>query len=169
MGGDLNASGPRQRRRAHPAAHAANTHEIGHDVVAGFGADRFVKDARPIKIFAELHRRLEFAGELRVAGEVVVNDRLLEPVESLVVERVAARQRIAESESLVEIDHELDVIARAIATLADRREVVGEALAAEPKLQGLEAALRDKLACFLRQSVDAFEPETVAVVSGDRP
>src|SRR6516162_4805310 len=141
MGGNLNASRARHRSGAQPAADAADAHEIGHDVIAGTGADRLVKDARPVEIFAKLHRLLELADKLRIAGEVVVDDRLLEPVKALIVERVAPRQRIAEREPLVEIDHELDVMAGGVAHLADRREVVGEAVAAETKLQCREAAL----------------------------
>src|SRR2546428_9292726 len=43
----------------------------------------------------------------RSPGEVVVGDRLLQPVEPLVVERVTAMERLPQREPLVEIDHEL--------------------------------------------------------------
>ena len=82
-------SSARHRGGAQPAAHAANAHEIGHDVIPGAGADRLIENARPVEVFAELHRRPKLA-ELRVAGKIVVDDRLLEPVEGLIVERGTA-------------------------------------------------------------------------------
>ena len=51
---------------------------------------------RTVEILAELDGRVQLAGKLRVAVDIAVRDGLLEPIEPLVVQPVAARERIAE-------------------------------------------------------------------------
>ena len=166
--GDLHTRRGRDRGAAQPAADAADPHQVRHHVVAGARRDRLVHVARPVEILAELHGRIELAGELRVARNVVVGDRLLEPVQALVVERVAAVQRVAERQTLVEVDHQLTVFARSLADLADRCEVVAEPVAAEPELESPEAAFGDQLCGFACERRHVDQPQAVAVVGRHR-
>jgi hypothetical protein len=84
------------------------------------------KSPRAIEVLAELYGSLELARELRVAREVVVRNRLFEPIESLIVTGVPPAQRVAESEALVEVDHQLDVLANGAAHRFDGGEVVSQ-------------------------------------------
>src|SRR5215831_19534287 len=96
--------------------------------------------ARAVEVFADLQWRPQFARELRITRQIIVDDRLLEPIKPRIVERVTARQGIAEGKPLVEIDHQLDVVAGAFANRADGGKVIGEPVAPEPKLEALELA-----------------------------
>ena len=100
----------------------------------------------------------------RVAREIVVRDRLFEPVETLIVEGVAAVQRVAEAEALVEVDHQLDVLANGVAYRLDGGDVVGEALPSETQLQTLKLAFGNKCCRLLAEFVDRREPKAVAVI-----
>src|SRR5262249_25543793 len=102
---------------------------------AGPGLEGLVERARPVEVLAELHRRHELAGQPGIALEVVVDDRLLEPVEALVVQRVAAKERIAEREPLIEVDHQLDLLAGGLAHRSNRGEIVRETLPSETQLE----------------------------------
>jgi hypothetical protein len=53
---------------------------------------------------------------------------------------VTPLQRLAEIESLVEIRHQVHVVADRPADRFERRDVVGEPVAAEPQLESREAA-----------------------------
>src|SRR5262245_16988470 len=117
---------------AKPAGHAADAHEVRHDQISRACCQCLGQRARAVEIFAELYRRRQFACELGVAGQIVVRDRLLEPEEVLLVERVTAMQRVAETQSLIEIDHQFDVCSNSAANGPDGREVVFEPLAPEP-------------------------------------
>src|SRR5438034_10931196 len=95
---------------------------------------------RPVEILPELHGRCQLASVLSVACEIVIDNRLLEPVEALPVERVTAVQGIAEAEALVEIHHQLDVRAGRAAHRFYRGEIVSQFVAAQAQLEALEAA-----------------------------
>ncbi len=88
--------------------------------------------ARSIEILPELHGRCQLPGELCVACEIVISNWFLEPVEALPVERVTAVQCIAETEALIEIDHQLDIRADRSAHSLYRREIVSQSVAAQP-------------------------------------
>ena len=77
-------------------------------------------------------------------------------------------QRVAEAQALIEIDHQLDVVADGRAHGVDRREIVGQPVAAEPQLQPVEAALGDELQRFVAERRDVGQPEPVAVVGRHR-
>ena len=56
--------------------------------------------------YADLDRRFQLCGELGIAVEIVVDDRLFDPVEAKIVDGVAALQRFAQMQTLVEVDHQ---------------------------------------------------------------
>ena len=87
--------------------------------------------ARPVEILADLDRRLELGGEAGIALEIVVDDRLLDPGEAEIVDRVAPFQCLAEVKSLVEIDHQPDLAPDGSADGLNCRKVVGDTIAAE--------------------------------------
>ena|SRR6476620_3687261 len=108
--------------------------------------------ARPVEILPELDGRCQFPGELRVACEIIISNRLLEPVEALPVERMTAVQCIAEAEALIEIHHQLDIRARRAAHRLYRGEIVSQSVAAQAQLEGLEAAFGDKRSSVVAQT-----------------
>jgi hypothetical protein len=95
MVGELYPRGHRNPHGAHPARDAADPHEIAHRVVHATGFQEVQEIPCTIVIFARLQRRPSLAVKLGVATEVVVCDRLLEPVETLLVEFVATAHRDA--------------------------------------------------------------------------
>ena len=74
-------------------------------------------------------------------------------------------QRVAKSQSLVEVDHELDVRPHGLANDSNGAQIVFHALATETQLESFEAALRDQLAGLPGERSDIVQPEPVAVVS----
>ena len=113
----------------------------------------FVQLARPVEVLADLQRRLQLGGEPGVAVEIVVDDRLLDPVEAQVVDHVAAVQRLGEIQALIEIDHQLDVIADRLADGVDASRGHREAFAAEPQLEPGETTLVAQLHRFRRDGL----------------
>src|SRR5262245_9171335 len=101
MSGNLDPGSRGDRSCSQPSADATNPHEVRHHIVTGSSDERIMKGARPIEIFADLHGGLQFARELRVARQIVVSDRFLEPMKPCVIERVAAYERIPERQALV--------------------------------------------------------------------
>ena len=85
---------------------------------------RLVQLARAVEVLADLDRRLQLGGELGIAVEIVVDDRLLDPGEAKIVDRVAALQGLGEVQALVEVDHQVHVVADRLADGVDRREIV---------------------------------------------
>ena len=81
-----------------------------------------------------MNRRLQIGGQPSVPFKVVVDDGLLDPGETEIVDRMAAFQRLAKMKSLVEIDHEANFAADRIANGIDGGNVIGEAFAAEAQL-----------------------------------
>jgi hypothetical protein len=96
-----------------------------------------------------------------------VANRLLEPVDALRVERLAARERLVDRQRLVVVDHDLDTAADARANGPQRRDVLLERLVAEAQLHGREAA-REELLRLVGELRRLHEPEAVAVVRADR-
>ena len=88
--------------------------------------------ARAVEIFAYLDRRLQFGGEPGAAVEIVVEDRFLDPDKAMIVNHVAAPQGVGEIEGLVEIDHQVDIVADRIPHRLYGREVVARIGAAQP-------------------------------------
>jgi hypothetical protein len=70
----------------------------------------------------------------------------------LPVERVTAVQCIAKAEALIEIHHQLDIRAGRAAHRLYRREIVSQSVAAQPQLEGLEAAFGDKRSSVVAQT-----------------
>src|SRR3984885_4495655 len=120
--------------------HTADAHKIGHDEVAGLLLQREVNVARAVDIFAYLDRCLQFGGEPGAAVEIVVKDRFLDPDQAMTVNHVAAPQGVGEIEGLVEIDHQVDILADRIPHRLYGREVFAWIGAAQPKLQGSESS-----------------------------
>src|ERR1700733_10627753 len=120
--------------------HTADAHKIGHDEVAGLLLQREVNVPWAVEIFAYLDRRLQFGGEPGEAVEIIVEDRLLDPDQAMIVNHVAAPQGVGEIEGLVEIDHQVDIIADRVPHRLYRCEIVAWIGTAQPKLQGSESA-----------------------------
>src|SRR5580704_8012513 len=133
-----NACRTNDRRRPQKSCHAADAHEIGHDEVTGLLLQREVNVARAVKISAYLDRRLQFGSEPDAAVEIVVEDRFLDPDQAMIVNHVAAPQGVGEIEGLVEIDHQVDIVADRVPHCLYGREVVTWIGAAQPKLEGSE-------------------------------
>ena len=75
--------------RLDPAAHAADSSRVRHDVVAGSGGECLDHGLRSIEVLPDLHRYGERSRDRRVAGVIVVTDRLLEPDNAFSFEGVA--------------------------------------------------------------------------------
>src|SRR6476646_2826892 len=124
--------------------------------------------ARPVEILPELQRCRQFAAELGVACEIVINNRLLEPVQALPVERVTAMQGIAETETLIEVHHQLDIRAGRAAHGLYRGEIVDQSVAAQAQLEALETAVGDKRSSCVGQTGYLGKPQAVTVVGRHR-
>src|SRR5258705_6417713 len=120
--------------------------------------------ARSVEILPELHGGRQLPGELGVACEIVIDNRFLEPGEALPVERVTAVQRVAETEALIEIHHQLDIRTGRAAHRLYRREIVSQSVAAQPQLEGLEAAFGDQGPGVVTQAGYVGKPQAIAVV-----
>jgi hypothetical protein len=73
--------------------HAADASRVRHDVVARPGGERFDHGLRSIEVVVDPHRYGERSCTRRVAGVIVVTDRLLEPSDAFAFE--ARPRRIA--------------------------------------------------------------------------
>src|SRR5882724_7838439 len=113
---------------------------------------------RSVEVLAKLDGRLELSRELCVSGQVIVRDGFFEPVEALIVKRMAAVQRVAQAEALVEVDHQLDVLADRPAHRSDGGDVVSEAFPPETQLQTLKLAFGNKCRRLLAEFVHRREP-----------
>lgn len=81
---------------------------------------------------------------------------------------MAAADGVAESKSLIEIDHQIDVCSDAFPYGSDRCEIIPQMLVAETKLHGCEATFFGKSSCLACESRDFMPPQAVAVVGSDR-
>lgn len=77
-------------------------------------------------------------------------------------------QRVAQRETLIEVDHQLYVLADRIPHGANRVEVVVDLLTAEAQLEPGEASLRHERGGLVTEPVHRGQPEPVAVVRGHR-
>src|SRR3984885_5576840 len=161
-----NACNTGDRRRPQKSRHAADAHEIGHNEVAGLLLQREVNVARAVEIFAYLDRRLQFGGEPGAAVEIVVEDRFLDPDKAKIVDHVAAPQGVGEIEGLVEIDHQVDILADRIPHPLYGREVFACIGAAQPKLQGPESStpLVEQFDRLGGRGFGRRQPQSIAVV-----
>ena len=57
VSGHRHAGGPGDRRGAQPPGHAADSHQVRHEVVPRGGEQRLVKRAGAVEVLAELDRR----------------------------------------------------------------------------------------------------------------
>ena len=138
---------------AEPSGDPSDPHQIKHDIIAGPLLDGPEERPRSVKVLAELDGRLKLTRELRVAGEIIVRDGLLEPVKALIVEGMALVQRVAEAKALVEVDHQLDFLADGPAHRLDGSDVVSEAFPPETQLQTVELAFGNKRRRLLAEFV----------------
>ena len=129
-----------ERRGAQPPGDAADTFEVGHDVIGGAGRERHGHGRAFGKILSDLDRRLELAHERCVAGVVVVADRLLQPKNAFLIERAAAFERLREAERLIVVDHHGDLAADALLHRVQRGEIFRERGITEPELDRAKAA-----------------------------
>ena len=83
----------------------------------------FISSRGAVEILADLQRRFEFGSELGVAIEVVVDNRLLDPRQSEIVDHVAAKEGVGQVEPLVEVGHQLQVADR-VAHGCNRRQIL---------------------------------------------
>jgi hypothetical protein len=77
-------------------------------------------------------------------------------------------ERIPERETLIEVHHELDVVADRAANRCDGLEVVLQVVSAQAQLERREAALGDEFARLRAQGRDVGQPQAVAVVGRHR-
>jgi hypothetical protein len=88
-----------------PAGDATDPHKVRHDEIACLSLQCLVHVAGAVEVLADLQRRFQLAGQLGIAVEVVVDDRLLDPGEATIVDQVATLQRLGKAEALIEVDH----------------------------------------------------------------
>jgi hypothetical protein len=122
-----------------------------------------------VEILANLNWRLQFGIKPREAVKIVVNDRLLDPLETQIIDRVAAVQCFGEIEALVEIDHQTKRIADRDPNSVDGSEIISRILPPKPKFESGETSL---IAQFNRLFGDLFrvpEPKPIAVVAFTGP
>jgi hypothetical protein len=81
---------------------------------------------------------------------------------------MATVQRGAERQPLVEVNHKLDVIAGASASLPDRGKIVFKMVASQSQFKPLESPFCDQFFGFLRQRGNVGQPKAVAVVCRHR-
>src|SRR5262245_38179166 len=128
--GHRNAGSTSYRRCTQPARHAPDAHQVGHDEVPGPRDDRLIQYARAVVVLPELNGRPQLASELDVTRKVVVDNRLLEPEEALIIEGVAALQGVTQPQPLIEITHQLDSLAHRFTDGRNGRQIIGEAVPA---------------------------------------
>src|ERR1700740_2784171 len=122
-----------------------------------------------IKVLANLNRRLQFGREPRETVKVVVNDRLLDPVEAQVIDQVTAVQCFSEIETLVKIDHQVTPIAGRGADCVDGVKIIPCILPPEPKFEPGETALISQFGRLSGDQLRVLEPKPITVVCLDRP
>jgi hypothetical protein len=158
-----NACRAGDRRRPQKSGDAADAHQIGHDEVAGLLLQREVNVARAVEIFADLDWRLQLGGEPGGAVEIVVEDRFLDPDKAEIIDHVAAPQGVGEIEGLVEIDHEVDIVADRFPHRLYRREVVARIGAAQPH-RGTSAALASASQAAMSRPPESAAAEAVELL-----
>src|ERR1700686_3126747 len=77
-------------------------------------------------------------------------------------------QCIAETEALIEVHHQLDTRTDRGAHRLYRREIFSQSVAAQPQLEGLEAAFGDKRLSVVAQTGYLGKPQAIAVVRRHR-
>ena len=120
--------------------------------------------AGPVEILANLNWRLQFGRKQREAVKIVVNDRLLDPLETQIIDRVAAVQCFGEIEAVVESSIKRKRIADRDPNSVDGSEIIPRILPPKPKFESGETFL---IAQFNRLFGDLFrvpEPKRIAVV-----
>jgi hypothetical protein len=78
------------RRRPQPACDSADTHKIRHHEVARLFLERSVHITRTIKVLTDLYGCPQFCRKLCKTVEIVVDDWLLNPCETEIIDRMAA-------------------------------------------------------------------------------
>src|ERR1700730_11888026 len=141
-----------------PSGNPSDPHQIEHDVIAGLFPDGLEKRPRSVEVLAKLDGVFELPRELCVAREVIVRDVFFEPIEALIVKGMTAVKRVAEAEALVEVDHQLDVLADGPAHRSDGGDVVSEALPPEAQLQTLKPAFGKKRRRWVAEFAHWREP-----------
>ena len=157
------------RRGPQPAGDAADAHEVRHHEVAGLDLQRRVQLARAVEVLADLDRRLQLGGEPRIAVEIVVDDRLLDPGQardrrsrgSAAAPRPRLRPWLKSTISSMS-----SPTARRTASM--RRKIVARRVAPEPELEAGEAALVAQLDRLGGDGLRALQPQPVAVVGPHR-
>ena len=87
----------------------------------------------------------------------------------MAVDQVAALQRVGECQALVEVDHQVHVVADGAANGVEGRKVGRDALASQPQLQPCEAALVAQFQRLRGDGLRLLQPQAVAVVGLHRP
>src|SRR5262245_53913810 len=150
----------------HPPGDAADAFKIGHDIIGGAGRERRSHGRALGKILSDLDRRLEFTHEPRVAGIVIVTDRLFEPIDALLIERAPALERLSEAERLIVIDHYGDLAADALLHRMERDEIILKRWIAKPELDRAEAADKEFLR-LVRQLFRRHQPESAGIIGAN--
>ena len=82
----------------------------------------------------------------------------------MAVDQVAALQRLGEGQALVEVDHQVHVVADGAAHGVEGRKVGRDALASQPQLQPCEATLVAQFQCLRGDRLRLLQPQAIAVV-----
>jgi hypothetical protein len=151
-----------------PPGHPADPHQVRHHQVARPSPDRVVHGSRAVEVLPEHDRSGQVRGKPGVAVQVVIAQRLLDPAQALGVQRPAALQRLTQAETLVIVRDQRHLVPGRGPDPADRGDVVGRAVPADPDLQAREPALVQQFQRLLGHPLRRDEPEAVAVVGGDR-
>ena len=125
---------------------------------------RLVEVAGTVEILADLDRRLELGGKLRVAVEIVVDDRLLDPGQpesSIMWQRRSASSKVRPWLKSA-INSMSSPTALRIASIAARSS--RGALAAEPEFQSGKTALVAQRDGVVRAVLRRLKPQPVAVI-----
>ena len=125
---------------------AADLHDVGHSEIAGTGCHRLLHVGQPPPVLAQLDRRLDRTAHHGVAGEIVMQDRLLHPGEMVMrFHQANAPDGLGDRERLVVVGHDVKAVAACLADGADHRHVAGRFLVAELDLEGGKAHLHRAL------------------------
>src|SRR5262249_8442871 len=124
-----------------PSGDAADPAEVGHDEIAGVGAQRGGHGFDAVEVLAELQWYVGCGGDCGVAVQIVVADRVFEPENAFRGEGANAYQRFFDRQGLVVVDHYDDARADGFADGFDCRQIFGERRITEPQLDRLETAV----------------------------
>ena len=85
-----------------------------------------------IEVLTNLDGRTKIGREPPISLEVVIDDRLLDPGQPHVVNTLTSLLRLSKIEPLIEIHHEVHVLANHSPNRFDRRQVIRQPISSQP-------------------------------------